>query len=102
VRPRRGRQASFFRPHDWSINLLEKHHNVASALHEASHAIHAYYYGPVDEHHDERWLGIYVWLLTCTTLWPKEAITASLAARNLKYSRMMTPDVLKYKRPYGK
>jgi hypothetical protein len=102
VRPRRGHDHSFFRPHDWSISLLRKHRNLASALHEAAHAIHAYYYGPVDEYHDAKWLGIFVWLLGCTTAWPKEAITASLKARGLTYSHMMTPDVLKHKKPYGK
>lgn len=102
VRHRSGHQTSFFRPHDWSINLLERHRNVASALHEAAHAIHVYYYGPVDEHHNETWLGIYVWLLNKSGLWPKSAIKASLAERNLTYSHMTSPDVLKRKKPYGK
>lgn len=101
VRSRHGHESSFFRPHDWSINLLKKHRNVAAALHEAAHAIHAYYYGPVEEHHDERWLGIYVWLLCQSGLWPKSAIVASLAARKLKFSRMMTPKILKHKNPYS-
>lgn len=102
VRHRTGHQSSFFRPHDWSINLLEKHRNVASALHEAAHAIHAYYYGPVEEHHNQQWMGIYVWLLKMADLWPAEAITASLDARNIPYSTRMSPKVLTRKKPYGK
>lgn len=102
VRHRDGHQASFFRPHDWSINLIKQHRNVAAALHEAAHAVHAYYYGPVDETHDARWLGIYVWLLCESGLWPCSAIKASLAERNLKFSNRMSPAVLKRKKPYGK
>lgn len=99
VRHRSGRESSFFRPHDWSINILVKHRNVAAALHEAAHAIHAYYYGNVEEHHDERWLGIYVWLLNHTQMYPKGVIDTSLKNAGIKYSRMMTPKVLKHKKP---
>lgn len=69
------------------------------ALHEASHAIFFYYYGDDDDSHDERWLGIFVWLLVKSKLWPKEAILASLKTANLEYSHMMTPNVLKQKKP---
>jgi hypothetical protein len=74
--------------------------NVATALHEAAHVIHFYYYGDTGEDdHDESWLGIYVWLLCHTPLQPCTAIKASLADEGLDFSHMMTPDVLKRKTP---
>lgn len=99
VRARHGRESTFFRPHDWSVNIIKHHQNVAAALHEAAHAIYFYYYGQSEEHHNEKWLGIYVWLLIKADLWPKSAIIASLKAAKLPYSHMMTPDVLKRKKP---
>jgi hypothetical protein len=90
---------SIFRPADWSIHLLQPHWNVPSALHEAAHAIHYYYYGDDPDHHGKKWLGIYVWLLCQTTLVPCSAIKASLAEAGLDYSHMMTPKVLKRKTP---
>jgi hypothetical protein len=99
VRARAGRESSFFRPHDWTIHFIEQHYNVATTLHEAAHAIYFYYYGDSDEPHNEKWLGIYVYLLTKTGLWPRAAIIASLEAAGLKYSKMMTPKALRRKKP---
>lgn len=93
------KDSSFFRPIDWSIHLLPVHMNIAMALHEASHAITDYYYGPFTEGHGPKWLGVFVWLLVNVEAWPKEAITESLKARGLTYSKMMTPAVLKKKTP---
>lgn len=49
--------------------------------------------------HDDKWLGIFVWLLTNCGAWPKDAITVTLDNRGLKYSKMMSPKVLKRKKP---
>ncbi len=92
-------QVSFFRPIDWSIHLLKHHWNVAVALHESAHVIHFYYYGDNDDPHDEKWLGIFLWLLIESGLWPREAILASVKKNNLTYSNQMSPAAIKRKHP---
>lgn len=100
VRPNRlSKTESFFRPIDWSIHLLPPHWNVGVALHEAAHAIHTYYYGPSEIGHDDKWLGIFVWLLTNCGAWPKDAITETLKNRGMTYSKMTSPKALSKKTP---
>jgi hypothetical protein len=69
------------------IELAPHHNNFAVALHEAAHVIDDYV-GDDDASHNPRWLGIYLWLLEHSDIYPKGTVTASAKAAGLKWLKV--------------
>jgi hypothetical protein len=77
---------TFYDPNDHSINLRQRHMNVAVCLHETAHAIHSHVTGDEDhEIHGPEWLAIYLWLLRRAEVASETALTKSVEAYGLSY-----------------
>lgn len=71
--------------------------NIATALHEAAHAIAAALLPWEMADHDPRFVGIYLWLLVKAKIAPRVALEAALTDAGIKWSTKTTPRHLKKK-----
>jgi len=83
----RGRITSEYDPEEHCISLGWNDCNHAIAMHECAHAIADTIYGPFQQAHGTRWLGIYLDLLEWARVAPRSALHASAREKRLKWSR---------------
>lgn len=85
VRTHPGKAYPWFDTDLHAISFSKKGKNVATALHEAAHAIVFDQHGATVQDHGPTFLGVYLWLLETAGVAPRIALRATARAHGLRW-----------------